>query len=212
MHAEKIKYESGLQIELLIKNTTVTNHRYNLVFLARKEDNDNSYIVTAFDKYRIHLAAPPRPEKIQGYLLRHLKGDVQADPNQCRLRIVKSQQSGNGKSLVARRLSERVLNCQRRTLQLHDNDVAFDKIISVWMEQMNKSHIDVFHLDLTPAIRSGRSDLIFSLSVLGGLVDPAGQIWLTPKNVFVIVELTVSKQTSKQVILKIKTYFACFLF
>ena len=43
----------------------MTNHNYRLVFLASKENRENCYIVTAFDKYRTQLAAPPRPEIIQ---------------------------------------------------------------------------------------------------------------------------------------------------
>jgi hypothetical protein len=31
----------------------VTNHEYRLIFMASKEHNDNSYIVTAFDKHRV---------------------------------------------------------------------------------------------------------------------------------------------------------------
>ncbi len=50
---------------LQIKNTTVKNHKYRLVFMASKETNDSCYIVTAFDKNRVQPAAPPRPEAIQ---------------------------------------------------------------------------------------------------------------------------------------------------
>ena len=64
---------------------------------------------------------------------------------------------------------------------------------------MKRSDVDVFHLDLTPAVRKGRSDLIFSLAVLGGLLDSAGQVWLQPKGLYVIVELTVSEIKSNQV-------------
>jgi hypothetical protein len=50
---------------LQIKNTTVKNHKYRLVFMASKETKDSCYIVTAFDKFRVQLAAPPRPDAIQ---------------------------------------------------------------------------------------------------------------------------------------------------
>jgi hypothetical protein len=190
-----------MQLEQLIKNTTVTNHEYRLVFLASKEHSDNSYVVTAFDKYRVQFAAVPRPAEIRQYMLSHLKtrqSPVAADPDQCRVRIVKSRQSGNGKSLVARRLSGR--NIQRGILQLHEDDVCFSRIVSTWLRQMKKNgDLAVLHLDLTPAIRRGRSDLIFSLTVLNGLVDSSGKVWLTPKDVYVTIELTISEDLVKKV-------------
>ena len=48
-------------------------------------------------------------------------------------------------------------------------------------------------------VRGGRSDLIFSLAVLGGLADPAGRVFLTPKNVNVIIELTMPQEIEKKV-------------
>ena len=50
---------------LQIKNTTVKNHKYRLVFMASKETKDSCYIVNAFDKFRVQPAAQPRPESIQ---------------------------------------------------------------------------------------------------------------------------------------------------
>jgi hypothetical protein len=134
-------------------------------------------------------------------MLSHLKtrqSPVAADPDQCRVRIVKSRQSGNGKSLVARRLSGR--NNARGILQLHEDDVCFSRIVTTWLRQMKKNgDLAVLHLDLTPAIRRGRSDLIFSLAVLGGLIDSTGKVWLTPKDVYVTIELTISEDLVKKV-------------
>jgi hypothetical protein len=53
MHAEKMNYDNGMYIEQLFKNTTAKTLDYCLVFMASKEKNDHSYIVTAFDKYRV---------------------------------------------------------------------------------------------------------------------------------------------------------------
>ena len=192
MHAERIKFDNGMLIEQLFKNTTVTvNHEYRLIFMASKEHNDNSYIVTSFDKNRIQVPSLPRDDSASTYLLQHLQRQtIAADPDKSRLRIVKSLQSGNGKSLVAQRLSRRIPRCERRVLQLHDNDVCFNRIISTWIRQVKSSKVDVCHLDLTPAVRNGRSDLIFSLSVLGGLADSSGQVWLCSEDAYNIIELT----------------------
>lgn len=200
MHAERIKFDNGMQIEQLFKNTTVSvNHKYRLIFMASKEHNDNSYIVTSFDKNRIQVATLPRDGTTAKYLLHHLQSQpISADPDTARMRIVKSLQAGNGKSLVAQRLSQRIRNCERRVLQLHDSDVCYNKIISAWMRQVKRSKINVFHLDLTPAVRNGRADLIFSLSVLGGLADSSGQVWLCSEEVYYIIELTSIPDTATE--------------
>ncbi len=57
----------------------------------------------------------------------------------------------------------------------------------------------MLHLDLTPTVRAGRSDLAFSLAVLGGLVDPVGKVFITPKNVNVFIELTVPQEVLRKV-------------
>jgi predicted sugar kinase len=67
------------------------------------------------------------------------------------------------------------------------------------VESKKSSAVRVLHLDLTPMVRGGRSDLAFSLAVLGGLVDPAGRVFLTPKTVSVIIELTVPREVVRKV-------------
>jgi hypothetical protein len=62
------------------------------------------------------------------------------------------------------------------------------------MAEKKSNVVRVFHLDLTPMVRGGRSDLVFSLAVLGGLADPAGRVFFTPKNVRVIIELTMPRE------------------
>ena len=66
----------------------------------------------------------------------------------------------------------------------------------------------VLHLDVTPAVRTGRSDLVFSLAVLGGLADPGGRIWLTPQGAYVIIELT----TIQEIVTKVKQQVFIFYF
>ena len=43
---------------------------------------------------------------------------------------------------------------------------------------------------MTPAVREGRADLVFSLAVLRGLADQTGQVWMCPENSFCYIELT----------------------
>jgi len=188
VHAERMNYDTGMYIENLINKTTVSNKKYRLVFIASKEKNDLSYIVTAFDKYRRQMSSLPHEKGFRQYLLRHLQQRSCADPDQSVVRVVQSKQSGNGKSLVAQRLSERIQNGKRKIIQLHDSEVDFSTIVSTWLQEKGKSNI--FHLDVTPAVAGGRADLVFSLCVLGGISDSSGHVWLNAKDEYYIIELT----------------------
>ena len=53
------------------------------------------------------------------------------------LTLIPCIHTGNGKSLVARRLSERRCPAgQRHVLQLHDSDICFSKILTTWLTQV----------------------------------------------------------------------------
>jgi hypothetical protein len=76
-------------------------------------------------------------------------------------------------------------------------------VITAWTKRTKAGPLHVLHLDLTPAVREGRADLVFSLAVLGGLADTGGRVWVTPPKVYTTVELT-SVPTKEVNIFKIK--------
>ena len=78
--------------------------------------------------------------------------------------------------------------------------MCFTRIASTWLKQMKSFNTNVLHLDLTPAMRNGRSDLIFSLAVLNGLVDSKGKVFVTPKDFYLTIELTIMSDDTKKVI------------
>ena len=93
-------------------------------------------------------------------MLQHLKADKTFDPDGARLRIIKSKESGNGKSLVARRLSEDAshFGLRRRIFQQCDSSVENERIITDWLNTV-KDH-SFFHLDVTPSVKEGRTGMI----------------------------------------------------
>jgi hypothetical protein len=56
LHAERMDFDTGVYIENFVKNTTVENTKYRLIFMASKERSRNSYIVTAFDQHRSQVS------------------------------------------------------------------------------------------------------------------------------------------------------------
>ena len=81
MHAEKLSYDTGIFIETLFKNTTPSNKKYRLIFMAAQEQNEHSsYIVTAFEKNRRQMASPQKIV-IKQYLLKHDTSQTSTDPD-----------------------------------------------------------------------------------------------------------------------------------
>ena len=51
-------------------------------------------------------------------------------------------------------------------------DISYTEIVSHWLEtHAGTKTPHVYHLDISMGVESGRNDLLFSLAVLGGLVD-----------------------------------------
>ena len=56
-------------------------------------------------------------------------------------------------------------------------DISYTEIVSHWLETHAGSKTPhVYHLDISMGVESGRNDLLFSLAVLGGLVDRQGKV------------------------------------
>ena len=157
--------------------------------MVSKEKSSESYIATAFDQHRGQMPSLPSLDQFRNYLLDHLKEKSSSDLDKSMIRIVRSSESGNGKSLVAARLSEKCQNGRRRkTVQLHDTSIDFSGIVSSWLPERGRSNI--FHLDVSSAAVLARSDLVFSLAVLGGLNGSNGTVWVRSRAEYYLIEMT----------------------
>ena len=130
----------------------------------------------------------------QSYLLRHLKVDKAAsaarhDPDRSRFRLVASREAGNGKSLLCRRIKGK----ERTSSTLQIQEISYTEIVSHWLEtpHVSAKTPHVYHLDISMGVESGRNDLLFSLAVLGGLVDSKGKVWLCSDSDLYLVEVTL---------------------
>lgn len=79
---------------------------FKLVFISSNDSaDDQSYISTAFEKSVVSAPSPPQDVILRDYLKRHLTVSVEGkhsaatilDPDKCRLRLVASEEYGNGK-------------------------------------------------------------------------------------------------------------------
>ena len=52
---------------------------------------------------------------------------------------------------------------------------------------------NVRHLDISMGVEAGRNDLLFSLAVLGGLMDSRGAVWLCGEYDLYLIEVTLAE-------------------
>lgn len=194
LHAENIDYDKSVRIEKIIADSTVSNHKYRLVFITSKEHNDRSYITTALDRFKRPVPDFMSRQKLQRFVLERLKIPPQGmDPDHCRGRLIVSEKAGNGKSLVVKNLTKTPDKRPVATTQIHSTNIDYCKIINRLLLQSAKDlKPKAYHFDLASQATKGKDDLIFALIVLGGLTNPAnGQLWLCRPTDYHIVELTL---------------------
>ncbi len=195
--AERMSFETVILVENLIKMKPA-NLNYKLVFIACSEKNESSHLISTMDQFRRQTINIPKNKEIQKFLLQKLTVQNEFQSNEVFdsmwLKVIRSDKSGNGKSLLADRLYEKdneVFDCHY-ILELHQSIIDCTRIVETWIETSEKANKKCFfHLDISSAVQKGQSDLIFSLCVLGGLVDNNGKIWICSKQDMYIVEMTL---------------------
>ena len=198
MNADNMDFDCGVHIEGLFRTHEVKNKDYRLIFVVSKERGDrSSYIATAFDKYAVTLPnLETTADECGRYLLRHLsvgRGASRHDPDGSRFRLVSSNQSGNGKSLFCHRIKQRNEAAGGISTTLQIQEISYTEIIAHWTHGHVPSMATVHHLDISMNVDSGRNDLLFSLAVLGGLVDSRGAVWLCGDSDLYLIEVTLAE-------------------
>ena len=197
LHAENIDYDASVYIEKIMADSTVTNHKYKLVFITGKESNERSYITTALDHYKRPLPEFMTEEKLRLYLLKQLQIVHQNhDPEGSRSRLVLSEEAGNGKSLVIKNLTAALPN--KVITQIHTSAIKYENVINrLFRLSRDITGATSYHFDFASQATKGKEDLIFGLTILGGLSNPRnGNLWLCNPEDFYLMELTLPRQNS----------------
>ena len=168
-----------------------------------------NFACSAFDKNTVTLPQLPQLDTLRTFLTDKLAGQIPAersvDPENYRLRLIVSESAGNGKSLVVKRFEEKLRGGgkgQRRTLQIHDQEVKTAEIIDNWHSSTDKDEetgvTNLYHIDIAANIEDGVNDLLFSLAVLNGLQDSKGRLWLCSPNDYNAIEMTLNTKADKE--------------
>ena len=195
LNADNMDFDCGVHIETLFRKHEARNKEYRLIFVVSKEREHSSYIATAMAAMAVTIPNLPPIAEVQRYLLRHLKVSptpkataARHDPDRARFRLVASRQAGNGKSLLCRRIKEK----ERASSTLQIQEISYTEIVTHWLgTRASTKAPHVYHLDISMGVESGRNDPLFSLAVLGGLVDRQGKVWLCSDSDLYLVEVTL---------------------
>ena len=106
LHANQICFESSIHLEEFL--TKKKSEHLKLVFISSNDSGkDQSYISTALEKNLVSIPSPHPDCVTREYLKKHLivskreqfSAPALLDPEQCRVRLVASQEYGNGRSI-----------------------------------------------------------------------------------------------------------------
>ncbi len=194
-HAHLLNFEIGMQVEELFTNSKMGNPDFRLVFLSSKESSENSYITTAFEKFTVSAPNPSPDRPVSSYLQKYLASTMETsaanfDPDKSRFRLVTSPGAGNGKTLFVKRL------CKRSTglVTVHiTKETKKEDITAQWLALQKSETPLIYHMDFASNTKDN-DDLIFSIAVLGGLVDNNGSVWMCGKQHLYVAEMKLTEK------------------
>ncbi|KAI0241298.1 E3 ubiquitin-protein ligase [Lamellibrachia satsuma] len=199
-HADMLDYEVSETAESYLEKHIKGSEDCRLVVICSKEREDRSRLVTALDKHRVTSPIVTTVTRIQTYLKTHFRMEchqqgrlhraADVDPEDCNVRIVKSDRAGVGKSLRVQRLTEALTvlngaaayrNCAACvTVTLQQKRVDHSDVLRTLVNYITTPdrHVPrVFHFDIARETQEGIDDLLFNLLVLGSLTDKTGYVW-----------------------------------
>lgn len=212
VYADMLDYDVACQVEDQMRRffpAVPMQDLLRLVVICCREQEVRSNIVSALDRYRVHVPQFNHNE-LKTYLKKHfvVKSDGKlgldsvpashVDPEQCSIRQIQSYRSGVGKTLRVKRLERALRNKLKLlrnealvTISIHSKTVDHSKVMKdllVSTPSENYSHPRIFHLDIAPEVQEGVDHFLFSLLVLGSVTDEDGFVWRRREHDLYVVE------------------------
>ncbi|KAL3881536.1 hypothetical protein ACJMK2_027968, partial [Sinanodonta woodiana] len=199
VNADLLDFEVSDKGERCLENymQQIQNKDYHLIVICSLENEYQSRMVTALEKYRRQLL-PISNKKIVSYVQQKLQVDISVptskfkpaavvDPDRSCVRIVKSTRAGMGKSLYVKGRVED-LSSQNQThrrpchviVPLQDREINISKVTQIllsYMLPLRDTTPRIFHLDISHEVQEGVDCFLFSLLILGCLTDSFGHVW-----------------------------------
>ena len=190
-NCERLDFSESMQVEKLLISLKKTNLNYRLVFISSLEQQ--SYIKTALDKYRIPVPEIINTAPFNAALNQHLESSMSPkDPTN--MRLLCSARAGMGKTLQAKRTSERL---ERLFVSSHlfENSIAFERLFEEWKQEQNAQY--VYHLNISNPQTEDLEDFLFKMFVLKTVQDQTGNVWICRTEDLYLFELINSAKLTE---------------
>ncbi|KYO41916.1 E3 ubiquitin-protein ligase RNF213 [Alligator mississippiensis] len=204
--ADKLVYKVSKKLEFqffhLAQSSSVPDYRF-LIFCDAKAHN--SYIITAFDNYKVSLSCNSEAD-IQQYLRTHLTVPMAPvtrafeEPYRQNMKFVFSEEAGMGKSLFvantikkAKDLPENT-GLTHKTIRMMESEINFGFLLKELCSLEDKPTDVVpriFHIDVSPVVSKGLYRLLIELCILRHTQSPDGLVWKCKASHLYLIEYMV---------------------
>jgi len=205
--ADLLNYEVACKAEEILHKFCHNVPGLQLVVICCRENEIQSHLVSALDRYRVDVPADDS-KAIQQYLKKHFIVDhcqylrdgmnpaSHLDPEKSSVRVIKSYRAGVGKTLKVCRLRDslkQMPHCPDNplvTISLHTKLVNQSSVLKALLKHTpNPSEVvpRIFHINVDHEIQGGVDHLLFNLLILRSIGDRNSYIWTRmPHDLYVI--------------------------
>ncbi|XP_078327262.1 E3 ubiquitin-protein ligase rnf213-alpha-like isoform X2 [Crassostrea virginica] len=213
LNADLLRYDvCDESLKTLMENMRSAKTEYRLVVICSSENEYQSPIISALEKFRTPKIAVSPKEKIQKYIEKKFCTTEKTDGNTASVldnsrlcvRVVKSERAGLGKTLYKIRLDEKL---QQLYSHLEEEFTQFSFTIPLSREQnandVSRKFIEctstgtleiprIIHIDVATKI-DNVAPLLFNLLILGSIVDDRGHVFQRSITDLYLIEMTISE-------------------
>ncbi|RMZ94441.1 E3 ubiquitin-ligase RNF213-like, partial [Brachionus plicatilis] len=213
VNIHNLPYKVSSRAEIFLKNYLQKPQTFNLVLTCDMDKESESILASVYLKNRVRYLLL-EPDTLQIYIKRYLTKDQNQllklgnfDPDNCSVRVITSDKSGNGKSTYVNHLSQRVkqkCSFNHKIIRIKSNFIDTDREIEKIIEykkflddnnQLDKSTI--YHIDIAYEVFNNVEPYLFSLILSSCMAHSNGLVWRrNSAKDFYLIEVTPPKFTN----------------
>ena len=193
VNIHNLSYNVSNKAELFLRNYLKKPQNFNLILTCDNKKETDSILASVYLKNRVQYLLLEQ-ETLKIYIKRYLtrvdnellkQGNF--DPNNCTVRMVMSDKSGNGKSTYVKHLIDRVKyfsNFNLKIIRIKSKEINIDNEIEKIIEfkkildQNNQlDQITIYHIDIASEVFINVEPYLFSLILSSYMMHSNGLVW-----------------------------------
>ena len=210
MNIEKLQYDVAMQAVskfwIYQQESEINNVCYKLVLVCTEEEEELSYMATAFDDFKQIILSEFDVEDIKLYLnqkfTRKHTYNVQlhfpawmADKDRSKVRMVVSESVGAGKSLYIANLQSDPSSKASKRVVIHGKRAQEGKLTTDLLSKSLKFKQGyLFHVDIASTVHLELEPLLFKLLILDAICSSNGDLWHCRAEDYYVIEITLNSK------------------